>query len=93
MEGMTPLDERTMARRGFLKRALVVGWTTPMIMSIMSEHAVAQTPACGSRQGANPCTNAPSCPPSAPHCCRTSGNNCGCYTAAAKVGQTNCNPA
>ena len=76
-------DQAGIDRRRFLKRALVVGWSTPVIMSIMSEHAVAQSPACGSRSGGNPCPNTPDCPPSRNFCCTTtnSGGSCQCYAS------------
>lgn len=81
-------------RRDFLRRGAVVAWSTPLIMSILSEHAVAQTPACGTYSGNNNCPNSPACPSSKPHCCATgSGKNCGCYTASGKTTQARCNPA
>ena len=77
-------DKAGTDRRRFLKRALAVGWSTPVIMSILSEHAVAQGAACGSRSGGNPCPNNPDCPPTANFCCTTTnnGNSCNCYNSS-----------
>lgn len=84
-------------RRDFLRRGVVVAWSTPVIMSILSEHALAQTPSCGSFSGNTACPNNPTCPSSKPHCCanEASGGDktCGCYTATGKVGKNRCNPA
>jgi hypothetical protein len=77
----------TIERRKFLKKAIAVTWMTPVIMTIASEHAVAQTPACGT---GNPCLVTTPCPASKPKCCRTSGNNCGCFVSV--TGQTRCTP-
>lgn len=66
-------------RREFIRRGLIVGWTTPVIMSLLAEDALAQTPACGTRAGGGPCTNNPVCPASKLYCCKTQGTNCGCF--------------
>ena len=77
------LQNGSIERRKFLKRALVVAWSTPVIMTIASEHALAQSPACGTRSGGNPCPNSPDCPSSRNFCCTTTNNGsaCACYTS------------
>ena len=88
-------------RRDFLKRTLVVGWSAPVIMTIMSEHALAQSPGCGvlssGGQAANRrCADNPACvSASRPVCCATATANatpCNCYpsTSSAGVISTTC---
>ena len=92
MDETNPASSENVERRKFLKRALVVGWSTPVIMSILSEHAVAQSPACGTRSGNQSCPNNPACPPSRAKCCTTSsnGSSCACYASSNLLFR--CNP-
>ena len=82
-------------RREFLKRTMVVAWSTPLIMTIMSETALAQSPSCGTLGSGNPastrrCADNPACTsPTKPVCCGTSttiGSACNCYPSTTSAG-------
>ena len=98
--GSATPDEGAIDRRRFLGRAARIAWVTPIVYSLMSEHALAQVPTCGSSNQNTPCPNTPTCPPTFPHCCRinstvTGNQTCGCFTALTKptLGNPQCNPA
>lgn len=91
MNDMTLTERQTIERRSFLKRALVLAWSTPIILTIASEHALAQTVACGKVIGASlVCSNSPACTAaSTPRCCATSSvkfEPCNCYSSTTAPG-------
>lgn len=55
------MDEESIARRRFLKRAITVAWSTPLIYSVMTTPAFAATCPGGSCSASNACTTGCCC--------------------------------
>ena len=61
-------------RRRFLKRAGTIAWSAPVIYSLLSEQAFAQSISCGTAPGLGTndmCPTPDGCPSTRPNCCHT----------------------